>query len=144
MCLIVGGINLFISLAVIPGVYILLFIPEYLMRNSYRLTVIDEKITKKGSNDEKDEDDPLKLKTDKPFDQNEDSSIGVEVNAKGLTAADIESKTGPQGRLELNPADDYKEVEDEWRIKETFKGTALEGRLPLRAIQLLKVLFGVL
>ena len=52
-------------------------------------------------------------------------------------AIEAENDNVPRGKLELNPDDETREIEDEWRIRETFKGTSLEGRLPLRAIQLL-------
>ena len=42
-----------------------------------------------------------------------------------------------KGRLVLNMDDMEGEVEEEWRVKEIFKGTSLE-QLPLRAIKLLK------
>ena len=130
--LIMLNVNPIISLATIPVAYFLAAYPELYMRNSYRLTVLDPKLAEKQIEDEEEAELELAIPTDKPFEIS-DPHLPVVSSKRG----DDEKNEKPLGNLLLNP-DDYKEVEEEWRIHETFKGTSLEGRLPLRAIQLLK------
>ena len=126
------NVNPIISLCTIPVAYFLAAYPEIYMRNSYRLTVLDPKLAEKQVEDEEKAELELAIQTDKPFEMS-DPHLPVVSATRGGDEKDEK----PLGNLLLNP-DDYKEVEEEWRIHETFKGTSLEGRLPLRAIQLLK------
>jgi len=125
-----AGLDVLLALACIPIGYFMVIFPEYFMRNSYRLIILDAKRAKKAVDDENEE--VLKPKTFKPFDPDNTTDLP---NVSGFHIETMD--TVPRGKLELNPDDEAREVEDEWRIKETFRGTSLEGRLPLRAIQLL-------
>merc|ERR1711892_85859 len=125
------GLNIFLALACIPVGYLMVVFPEYFMRNSFRLIILDAKRAKKAVEDENEE--VLEPKTYKPFDPDSTKDLP---NVSGFHV-ETTNDSVPRGKLELNPDDEAREVEDERRIKETFRGTSLEGRLPLRAIQLL-------
>ena len=60
------GLDTFIALACIPVGYFITVFPEFFMRNSYRLIIMDAKRAKKAVDDENEE--ALKPKTPMPFD----------------------------------------------------------------------------
>ena len=125
----ISGYGIEISLSFAPVVHVLTKMAEYITRNSYSSTTIEEDRVEKALEDENElkNGDDVEYEIEKPF------SSGRGPNARP-EAQDLET---PHGQLVLNLEDMENEIDEEWRIKNVFRGTSLE-QLPLRATQLLK------